>query len=164
MMTTPWFERLDEEEAVVRGELAALREKAAALEERLAHLAITRETLASLQGRGRGRIISGPVPSARFPGPAVVSEAEPPASSGPLDLEVAREGILVLLAGANRAMKVQDIGDAIGEQADRVETTRARLKKLAKEGLVVEVSPAWFAIAPAAPRPRPENPEAEGAA
>ena len=57
-MTTPWFERLDEEEAVVRGELASLREKAAVLEERLAHLAITRETLSSLQGRGRGRIIS----------------------------------------------------------------------------------------------------------
>ncbi|MHA6762463.1 hypothetical protein [Streptacidiphilus sp. PAMC 29251] len=162
-MTTPLFERLDEEEAVVRGELAALREKAAALEERLAHLAITREILASLQGRGRGRIISGP-PQARLlePDPAVA--AEPSASSGPLDLEVAREGILVLLAGANRAMKVQDIGDAIGEQADRVETTRARLKKLAKEGLVVEVSPAWFAIAPAAPRPRPQNAEGEDAA
>ncbi|QMU72874.1 hypothetical protein [Streptacidiphilus sp. P02-A3a] len=165
-MTTPWFERLDEEEAVVRGELAALLEKAAVLEERLAHLVITRETLASLQGRGRGRIIEGPLPSARPPGPAVAfeAEAEPSASSGPLDLEVAREGILVLLAGANRAMKVQDIGDAIGEQADRVETTRARLKKPVKEGLVVEVSPAWFAIAPAIPRPRSENAETEGVA
>ena len=163
-MTTPWFERLDEEEAVVRGELAALREKTTVLEERLAHLAITRETLSSLQGRGRGRIISGPVPSARFPDPIVVSEAEPSASSGPLDLEVAREGILVLLAGANRAMKVQDIGDAIGEQADRVETTRGRLKKLAKEGLVVEVSPAWFAIAPTAPHSREEGARGEGAA
>ncbi|MFG3406626.1 hypothetical protein, partial [Streptomyces sp. NPDC048142] len=45
---TPLFERLDQEEALVRGELAALREKVAVAEERLAHLTITRETLLSL--------------------------------------------------------------------------------------------------------------------
>ncbi|QMU72859.1 hypothetical protein [Streptacidiphilus sp. P02-A3a] len=164
MMTTPLSERLDEQEAVARGELASLREKVASLEERLAHLAITRETLASPQGRGRVRVVGGPVSLARLPEPVIASETEPPASPGPLDLEVARESVLVLLAGANRAMEVQDIGDAIGEQADRVETARGRLKKLAKEGLVVEVSPAWFAIAPAAPRPRSENAEGEGVA
>jgi len=163
-MTTPLFERLDEEEAVVRGELASLREKAVVLEERLAHLAITRETLASLRDRGRVRVVGGSVPLVRFPEPTVAPGGEPAASPGPLDLEVARESILVLLAGANRAMKVQDIGDAIGEQADRVETTRGRLKKLAKEGLVVEVSPAWFAIAPTAPHSREEGARGEGAA
>jgi hypothetical protein len=45
---TSLFERLDQEEAVVRGELAALREKIAVADERLAHLTITRETLLSL--------------------------------------------------------------------------------------------------------------------
>ncbi|MFF1421153.1 hypothetical protein [Streptomyces sp. NPDC058280] len=45
---TPLFERLDQEEALVRGELDALREKVAATEKRLAHLTITRETLLSL--------------------------------------------------------------------------------------------------------------------
>ncbi|MER6773956.1 hypothetical protein ABT389_29975 [Streptomyces bacillaris] len=42
------FERLDLEEAFVRGELSSLREKIAVAEERLAHLTITRETLLSL--------------------------------------------------------------------------------------------------------------------
>ena len=157
MTIPPLFERLDYEESVVRGELTALREKTAVLEERLARLAITRETLASLMGDGRGSTVGGPVPAtpeapsvlgpASGAGPAGGEPALPP---GPLDLEVARERILVLLAGANQALKVQDIGEAIGEHPDRVETTRSRLKKLAKEGLVAEVSPAWFAITPAA--------------
>lgn len=46
----PLFKRLDQEEVIVRGELAALREKVAVAEERLAHLTITRETLLSLVG------------------------------------------------------------------------------------------------------------------
>lgn len=45
---TSLFKRLDQEETVVRGELAALRERIAVVEERLAHLTITRETLLSL--------------------------------------------------------------------------------------------------------------------
>lgn len=157
MRIPPPFERLDYEESVVRGELAALREKSAVLEERLARLAITRDTLASLMDNGRGGTVGGPVraipeaPSVLGPAsgasPAGGELSVPP---GPLDLEVARERILVLLAGANQALKVQDIGDAIGEHPDRVETTRSRLKKLTKEGLVTEVSPAWFAITPAA--------------
>lgn len=158
MTMPPFFERLDDEEAVVRGELAALREKAAGLEERLARLTITRETLVSLMGDGRGSVIAAPAPlppGRGLPDTGAMSGTdpdmgEPVGSAGPLDLEVARERILVLLAGANQALKVQDIGDAIGEHPDRVETTRSRLKKLAKEGLVAEVSPAWFAITPAA--------------
>jgi hypothetical protein len=47
---TSLFERRDAEEAIVRGELAALRDKVAQAEERLAHLSITRETLLSLTG------------------------------------------------------------------------------------------------------------------
>lgn len=45
---TPLFKRLDEEVAVTRSELAALREKVAATEHWLARLAITRETVLSL--------------------------------------------------------------------------------------------------------------------
>jgi hypothetical protein len=68
--------------------------------------------------------------------------------------------MLVLLAGAGRAMKVQDIAAAIGEDVTdtskgrRVETTRSRLKTLVKEGQVVEGPTAWFAIAPAGDRQR----------
>ncbi|MEV0496225.1 hypothetical protein AB0I84_01355 [Streptomyces spectabilis] len=165
------FERLDHEESLVRGELAVLREKAAVLEERLARLAITRETLASLMGDGRGSAVDGlghvtPEPK-EAPAPASGAGAvvgEPAVAPGPLDLEVARERILVLLAGANQALKVQDIGEAIGEHPDRVETTRSRLKKLAKEGLVAEVSPAWFTITPAARQPHGDTGEVPGTA
>lgn len=169
MTTPPLFERLDYEESLVRGELAALREKVAVLEERLARLTITRETLASLTGDARGstgdepvRVMPAPQP---VPGPVSGASpvgGEPPAPPGPLGLEVARERILVLLAGANQALKVQDIGEAIGEHPERVETTRSRLKKLAKEGLVTEVSPAWFAITPAARDRADDGGEASG--
>jgi len=171
MTIPPLFERLDYEESVVRGELAALREKAAVLEERLARLTITRKTLASLVGDGRGGAVGGPVHSApdppTVPGPASgggSAGGEPAPPQGPLDLEVARERILVLLAGAHQALKVQDIGEAIGEHPERVETTRSRLKKLAKEGLVAEVSPAWFAITPAAPEHAGDGGEVPGTA
>ncbi|WP_215453325.1 hypothetical protein [Streptomyces sp. ATCC 21386] len=171
MTIPPWSERLDHEESLVRGELAALREKATVLEERLARLVITRETLASLTGDGLGSVTGGPLRAAQDP-PVVPAPApgagavggEPPPAPGPLDLEVARERILVLLAGAHQALKVQDIGEAIGEHPERVETTRSRLKKLAKEGLVSEVSPAWFAITPAARDHAGEGGEVSGTA
>ncbi|WP_425834060.1 hypothetical protein [Streptomyces fractus] len=147
MTMPPFFERLDHEEAVVHGELAVLREKTAVLEERLARLVITRETALSLMNDQTTQTSTG---SPLEPIPAGAAQSTPPAGSGPLELELARERILVLLAGAHQAMKVQDIGEAIGEVPDRVETTRARLKKMVTEGLVSEVSPAWFAITPAA--------------
>ncbi|WP_329176862.1 hypothetical protein [Streptomyces sp. NBC_01477] len=173
---TSLFDRLDVEEAIVRGELAALRDKVAQAEERLAHLSITRETLLSLTGEehvidGRGEagpqehdpVGAGSTPQAgalkgRPAGASGPDEAPP--SSGRLGWEVARERMLVLLAGAGRAMKVQDIAAAIGEDVTdtskgrRVETTRSRLKTLVKEGQVVEGPTAWFAIAPAGDRQR----------
>ncbi|MGY0063530.1 hypothetical protein ACWY4P_44655 [Streptomyces sp. LZ34] len=166
---TSLFERLDLEEAVVRGELNALREKIAAAEERLAHLTITRETLVSLVGReyaeheGEAQqpsedVVDEPAPNrdphGSQPGDSV-APADGAASAGPLEWEAARDRMLVLLAGAGRAMKVQDITAAIGEDVSdtskgrRVETTRSRLKRLVKEGRVVEGPTAWFAIAPA---------------
>lgn len=95
MTIPPLFERLDYEESVVRGELAVLREKTAVLEERLARLAITRETLASLMGDGRGSTVGGPVratpeaPSVLGPASGAGSAGgEPSVPPGPLDLEV----------------------------------------------------------------------------
>ncbi|MFD7018520.1 hypothetical protein [Streptomyces sp. NPDC059928] len=162
---TSLFERLDAEEAIVRGELAALREKIAVAEERLAHLTITRETLQSLMGDAptvdtpRGPQAQAHVGDVSGQGRTDAASAdqgsgdpgEGPAPGGPLPLEVARERMLVLLAGAGRAMKVQDISAAIGEDTSNqrlVETTRSRLKRLAKEGRVVEGPIAWFSIAP----------------
>ncbi|MFF2523824.1 hypothetical protein [Streptomyces liangshanensis] len=169
---TSLFERLDQEEAVVRGELAALREKTAVAEERLAHLTITRETPLSLvveeyadQGDDVTQeppetptdepVANGPAPDSQLADAEVPSSGS--ASAGPLEWEEARERMLVLLAGAGRSMKVQDIAAAIGEDVSdtskgrRVETTRSRLKRLVKEGRVVEGPTAWFAIAPTDP-------------
>ncbi|MFI6690113.1 hypothetical protein [Streptomyces sp. NPDC050485] len=165
---TPLFERLDQEEAVVRGELATLREKTTAAEERLAHLTITRETLLSLGGeeylkqgdatqQPPEETVDRPMPNEPAPDSRPAGAEAPangPASAGPLEWEVARERMLVLLAGAGRAMKVQDITAAIGEDVSdtskgrRVETTRSRLKRLVKEGLVTEDPTAWFTIVP----------------
>ncbi|MFF6958922.1 MULTISPECIES: hypothetical protein [unclassified Streptomyces] len=173
---TSLFQRLDEEEAIVRGELSALREKITVAEERLARLTITRETAESLLGGGAST--EGPQAASEEAGQA------PPASSSPrgsaevsasadgdssgasaasgtqLDWEVAREQMLVLLAGAGRAMKVQDICATIGEDVTStrwVETTRSRLKRMAKEGRVVEGPTAYFAIAPTAGGHRQEG-------
>ncbi|MEV5508810.1 hypothetical protein [Streptomyces orinoci] len=156
---TSLFERLDTEEAIVRGELSVLREKIMVAEERLAHLTITREILRSLVGDEpvREDVAAGPEAGTSpddtlFAAADDVVTQEPVAGPGPLGWEVARERMLVLLAGAGRAMKVQDISAAIGEDtsvARRVETTRSRLKRLVKEGKVVEGPTAWFAIAPA---------------
>ncbi|MGK5637645.1 hypothetical protein ACSNOK_04900 [Streptomyces sp. URMC 126] len=162
---TSLFDRLDREEAIVRGELAALREKVAQAEERLAHLAITRVTLASLGAAEAEDSTDEPSSNAPYGSPAD-GEAEADANgsagdgeaapagepSGPaleeLPLEVARERILALLAQTGRAVKLQDLLPAIGEA--RVETTRARLKAMVKEGLLVEGPVAWFALKPTA--------------
>ncbi|KAK1184511.1 hypothetical protein B7755_044350 [Streptomyces sp. NBS 14/10] len=171
---TPLFKRLDEEEAVARGELAALREKVAATEQWLARLAITRETALSLMSESSHRdepqtqepwAAESPAASqSASDGKGAAGEgaqtAEAPQTPGPVDLETARERMLVLLAGAGRAMKVQDIAAAIGEgtsNARRVETTRSRLKKLVKEGRAVEGPTAWFSISHADSERREES-------
>jgi hypothetical protein len=156
------FERLDQEEAIVRGELDALREKAAVAEERLARLAITRETARQLLGDDAG---VGPAradePPAAQEGPGSASDsreasAGPAAEAGgPRRVEWAEglELIASVLATDGRPMRVRQIAAAIGEDvtaASRIETTRGRCKKLVKDGTVVELAPGIFQIAPAA--------------
>ncbi|MFJ9853454.1 hypothetical protein [Streptomyces sp. NPDC101150] len=158
---TSLFERLDEEEAIVRGELSALRDRVAQAEERLARLAITRETAVSLLGHEAGPGSRG-TDSTQPPGPAdSAADAGTPSADGPkgasehdegepeleeLPLAVAQERILALLGQVGRPMKLQDIVPAIGEK--RTETTRSRIKAMARRGLVVEGPIAWFRIAP----------------
>ncbi|MEV4504957.1 hypothetical protein [Streptomyces klenkii] len=176
---TSLFGRLNEEEIIVRGELVTLREKMAALsekvlqaEERLTHLEITRATLASLGATGTEGSAGEP-PSGSSDGSPAGNETghgtggpERDEAAGPADetsgsvpqalpLEVARERILALLAQTGRAVKLQDLLPAIGEK--RVETTRGRLKALVKEGLLVEGPVAWFALKPTAAAEPPEE-------
>ncbi|WP_432746599.1 hypothetical protein H7827_18435 [Streptomyces sp. JH002] len=148
--------RLDLKVAVRRGELDALLEKVTAVESDLGQLSVARDVLLSLDaapayGMGSPTVEVEPEhsPSGESAGVDGSVEEEPPP---PVGLEEGRERILVLLAGAGRAMRVRDIAAAIGEDislATRVETTRSRLKKLVKEGRLIEERTAWFAIAPA---------------
>ncbi|MEU7159193.1 hypothetical protein AB0A98_22555 [Streptomyces chrestomyceticus] len=155
---TSLFERLDEEEAIARGELSALRDKVAQTEERLARLAITRDTLAGLVGfeanadRNEARA-SGPTDGEEGAAGAGAPKADGPkgAAEGQeleeLPLAVAQERALALLAQAGRAVNLKDIVPAIGEK--RMETTRSRLKAMVKRGLLAEEPTAWFRIATA---------------
>jgi hypothetical protein len=181
------FQRLDEEEAIVRGELDALREKMAAGEERLARLTITRETARQLLGEDHEHpdpAAAEPVPAAGGSGPPELvsppglaeleaklaaleplladrpvssrpADPAPPALPGPGRVEwaVGMERIVAVLATSGRLMRTREIAAAIGEDASlptRVETTRSRLKRLVKQGKVVEKKPGYFRIAPAA--------------
>ncbi|MER5783417.1 hypothetical protein ABT104_17100 [Streptomyces mobaraensis] len=163
---TSLFDQLDKEESIVRGELNALREKVAQAEERLAHLAITRATLASLGAAGaegsagESSFCGSHAGHRKEPGDGEATgqeEGGPGGEGGPswpvleeLPLAVARERILALLAQTGRGVRLQDLVPAIGEK--RVETTRSRLKAMVKEGLVIEAPVAWFALKPAAAR------------
>ncbi|AWZ07123.1 hypothetical protein [Streptomyces sp. ICC1] len=152
---TTLFERLDEEELNVRKELGELRTEIAAAEEHLIRLTITRDTLLSLvNDTSQSGDPAVPDESGRpdtegdqSDPAASTATAEPAPPSGPLGLEEARERILTLLAGSGRALKVNDITAAIGEDPTRVETTRSRLKRLVKEVRVAEGPTAWFTIA-----------------
>lgn len=120
---TSLFERLDQEEAFFRGELATLREKITVAEERLAHLTITREALLSPvveEYANRDDDVTQKPPGAPADEPAAngpasdspSADAEVPSSgassAGPLEWEEAPERMPVLSAGAGRAMKVRD--------------------------------------------------------
>jgi hypothetical protein len=95
------------------------------------------------------------------------SESSPAAvalvvADGPQRVEwaVGMERIVAVLATSGRLMRTRQIAAAIGEdvsQVTRVETTRSRLKRLVKQGKVIERKPGYFRIAPA-PRPAEEVP------
>ncbi|MFJ9521812.1 hypothetical protein ACIRPK_26610 [Kitasatospora sp. NPDC101801] len=94
------------------------------------------------------------------PAPASQPRQKPKAKAKPsrpartpsvgIHLDEAVDRMLLFLTTAGREMKVRDIAVAIGETPSdrRIETTRSRLKTLAKHGKVVEGHPGWFRIAP----------------
>lgn len=149
---TSLFERLGEEELNVRQELDELRAEITTVEEHFIRLTITRDTLLSLvDDTQQGANAAAPDGPGRSDGEepqcAAAEAAGPPPPSGPLDLDEGRKRMLALLERAGEPLQVKDITAAIGEGSSRVETTRSRLKKLAKESRVVEGPTGWFAIA-----------------
>ncbi|PYC82681.1 hypothetical protein C7C46_10015 [Streptomyces tateyamensis] len=182
----------------LHAEMAVLRERMAAAEERLTRLTITRETVQSLLEDApyedalpkgnvveEGGLIPGqrpapePEPAELRPEPQVDPASAPQPQPMPrprpmqkpkakakhpkrtpsvgIHLDEAVDRMLVILTTVGREMKVRDIAVAIGENTEdrRIETTRSRLKALAKQGKVVEGHPGWFRIAPARPALEP---------
>ncbi|WP_405141994.1 hypothetical protein OG589_32810 [Sphaerisporangium sp. NBC_01403] len=154
---TSQFDRLDKHEAAVRLRLVALREQAAVLQEqvaglenRLVHLAITRDTLLSLaeedaaertpgqgnEGNARSGSVSGGDPEVTAP-------------PGRRELTGVNEQVMVLMASAGRPMRAKDVALAMGEPNEhrRVETTRTRLKRLVAAGWLAEREPGQFTVA-----------------
>jgi hypothetical protein len=76
------FQRLDAEEGTVREALDRLRDEVARLEERLAHLAITRRTVQALLEDPTGSSSSGEQPPTAEQPPALETDDEPAEDGG----------------------------------------------------------------------------------
>lgn len=126
------LEQLAADEESVRGQLESLREQVAALEERLNDLATARRIVAPmLAGRSRpGQAPSGGTPDA--PTHALPEEA----ASAPKPVAGLDQQVVVIMASSGRTMRAKEVAQALGEpdMRGRVETTRARLKRLTALG------------------------------
>ncbi|NRQ33727.1 hypothetical protein HII36_17990 [Nonomuraea sp. NN258] len=145
------LERLTAEEAAARQQLADLRGQVAVLEERLGELAIARRVVEPLMAE------ETPIPDVARPRP---DRGQPPVSPGPAtgpkrspsdrrELAGADERVVVAMASAGRPMRAKEVAQALGEPQvrGRVETTRARLKKLVTAGWLTQAEPGLFTIA-----------------
>ncbi|MFE2974339.1 hypothetical protein [Streptomyces sp. NPDC059258] len=164
-----YLQRVDREVATTRNKVSAWREEIERIhqqikggEERLRHLEITRQTLKWLPEDETASETQAPPTSAAADSetrqddhgstrPPVTIRAGTLFEPGkPTGLEEGRRRILVVLATAGRALRARDVAAAIGEDIStpsRVETTRARLKRLVRSGQVVEGPIGSFAIA-----------------
>ncbi|MEO3798270.1 hypothetical protein ABGB14_49435 [Nonomuraea sp. B10E15] len=122
-----------------------MREQVAALEERLGDLATARRIVTPmLAGYSRPeQAPSGGMPDA--PTHASPEEAAPaPKPVAGLDKQV-----VVIMASSGRTMRAKEVAQALGEPdvRGRVETTRARLKRLTALGWLTQHEPGLFSIA-----------------
>jgi hypothetical protein len=151
------FERLEGEAASVRQRIEDLRGQLTAAEERLVRLTITRETLASLPEEpgsapvfGVGLVApAGTGPSVPSADPAPPAMPVPPRASEPGVLNPVNEQVVVMMVSAGRPMRAKEVAAAMGEPDEhrRVETVRARLKRLVETGWLAEIDKGVFAIA-----------------
>lgn len=145
------LERLAADEAAARQRLADLQQQVAVLQERLSELAIARKVVEPLLAQQttpqdplhhRGNQDQRPVPHG--------SAAEPrqPLPAGPRELAGIDKRVVVVMASAGRPMRAKEVTQALGEPQTRgrVESTRARLKKLVAAGWLTQHEPGLFAI------------------
>ncbi|MEV4079359.1 hypothetical protein ACGFJC_40055 [Nonomuraea fuscirosea] len=139
------LERLAADKESVRGQLESLREQVAALEEQLRDLATARRIVVPmLAGHSRPE----QAPSDGTPdAPARTS----PAGAAPAPKPVAGldQRVVVIMASSGRTMRAKEVAQALGEPdvRGRVETTRARLKRLTALGWLTQHEPGLFSIA-----------------
>ena len=154
------FERLDGEESLIRQRVEDLRSQLAAAEERLTHLTIAREILATLPEEPGPAPAGGDGPVAvtvdavvgvpsTGPSPPAVSAPAGARASGPRELNPANEQVMVMMVSAGRPMRAREVTLALGQpQGHRqVETMRTRLKRLVNAGWLAEIDRGVFAIA-----------------
>jgi hypothetical protein len=155
------LERLAADEAAVRRELSELHSQVAVLEERLTELAAARKVVTPLLAEHPATAGTGP---AADPGaPDALSRAVTSRSGFPSgrrrELTGVDEQVVVVVASAERPMRAKDVAQALGEPdvRGRVETTRARLKKLVAAGWLTQAEPGLFAIATGINGNKPEG-------
>jgi hypothetical protein len=154
------FERLDGEAAAVRQRIEDLRGQLTAAEERLVRLTITRETLATLPeepgsapaadaGVSAVAVTAGTGQSVPSTGPSPPAVSTPAHSAEPQKLNPVNEQVVVMMVSAGRPMRAKEVAAAMGEPDEhrRVETVRARLKRLVETGWLAEIDKGVFAIA-----------------
>lgn len=152
------FERLDGEAASVRQRIEDLRGQLTAAEERLVRLTITRETLATLPeepgfapaaGVSVGATAASTVLDVPLIGPLPPAVSAPAHSAEPQKLNPVNEQVVVMMVSAGRPMRAKEVAAAMGEPDEhrRVETVRARLKRLVETGWLAEIDKGVFAIA-----------------
>ncbi|MFI6994677.1 hypothetical protein ACI2LC_26560 [Nonomuraea wenchangensis] len=137
------LEQLAADEESVRGQLESLREQVAALEERLSDLATARRIVAPMLAGHSGpeQAPSGGTPD----GPTHTS----PKVSAPKPVAGLDQQVVVIMASSGRTMRAKEVAQALGEPdvRGRVETTRARLKRLTALGWLTQHEPGLFSIA-----------------
>jgi hypothetical protein len=140
----------------LRGRIAELAERLAGVEERLSRLVIARETVDEvLSGAGVSVSPAAEPEVTRPPGPGhspvIGVLAVPPWRAG-LEVSVLPQGyrdLLEVAGDAGRPLRAAQIAAAAGLSTDRgkVETLRAKLKRLAERGwLAEEAGPGLFAL------------------
>jgi hypothetical protein len=140
----------------LRGRIAELAERLAGVEERLSRLVIARETVDEMLSEAGADVSAAAEPeAARLPGtgrsPVIGVLAVPPWRAG---LEVSGlpqdyRDLLEVAEDAGRPLRAAQIAAAAGLSTDRgkVETLRAKLKRLVERGwLAEEAGPGLFGL------------------
>ncbi|MEV1179469.1 hypothetical protein [Nonomuraea sp. NPDC049784] len=139
------LEQLAADEESVRRQIESLREQVAALEEQLSDLATARRIVAPMLARH-----SQPAQAPSGGTPATPTHTLPEkVAPAPKQVTGLDQRVVVIMASSGRTMRAKEVAQALGEPdvRGRVETTRARLKRLTALGWLTQHEPGLFSIA-----------------